>query len=465
MTDNLPARRADIVANKNLVQLTMEEMYRFAQGYARAGYIQGKTYNEVATPDDLFVRISAGQAIGLDPYTSVSEMYFVKGKLTMSTNLQLALAKASGKYEWRVEWGNSLMDLGIDKDELNAAGVTTAVAASWPNPKWCRFIVMDRQTKEELGVSIWSLLDSHRAGLLIPSNNGAISNHLKYPRAMMFNRAGSSAVAYFMPDATMIRMYDHGEIEGDVWDHTTKVTAEVEREDAEEEIQDADIVDEPEAPTSPEAVHVPTPREGDDPEAPIFKHAGEARVNPEDETSEQHYERTATGNAGAVAGEVLPGESSHEAMERMVAEEALDPAALGFAAEEFVAADPKGTARGFDPATEPPPPVVRPPGEPVEQPPAWATGDAEAQPTVETEAGEEKINAGRKGLLWVLVKRAQLTDGRRHEIWTEVTGQPHMERTPDRFFQALVDRLNAEAEIVETTTDDDGSGEESESGG
>lgn len=433
MSDNLPERAA-IVANKNLVMLDIEQMYRFAKGYAQAGVFQGVAYNTTASPEDLFVRISAGQAIGLDPYTSVSEMYFVKGKLTMSTNLQLALAKASGKYDYRVEWGDSLQDVGIDKDDLERAGVAPAEAASWPKPRWCRFTVYSEPGHEQIGQSLWTMLDSKVAGLLAASRNGEPSNHLKYPRAMMFNRAGSSAIAYYMPDATMIRAYDHGEVSGDVWSEQrgpSTVTAEVVQEPQpsssaagaaveEEVIQDAEVM--PDAGSTADA---PAPNDGQGESATS---AGEASVPEADEPlTEAHDE---------VTGEMREGESAVEAMERMVREEALKPEA-------------------FNPATEPAPAPVQPPGIKVGEGEDWREAQdvgplvESAGPTVETSEHVKTLELPRQKLLFALCRRANLTDARRYEITTEVCGQPHMDRVPDSAFQAMLDRLNAEVAMVE----------------
>lgn len=309
MSDNLPERRAAIVANENLVRLDIEQMQRFAIGYARAGVFQGDKYKP-ATMEELFVRISAGQAIGLDPYTSVSEMFMVKGRLEMSTNLQLALAKSSGKYDYRIEWGDLLEDAGVTKEDVLREGLELATVARWPKPRWCKFTVYEKDSGERtmIGETTFTLVDAHRAGLLLPSRNGEPSNHLKYPRNMLKNRAGSNAIDFFMPDATIIRTYGIGEISNEEWGPST-VTAEVVRDDpqpssaaagtaaAEEEIQDAEVMPDSED----EAVH--------------------------------------QASMDQVRGEMREGESAAEAMERMVREE----------------------AETFNPATEPPPPVVQPP--------------------------------------------------------------------------------------------------------
>ena len=298
MTDNLPVVRASLSANPNLTRLTFDEMQRFAKGFELAGTFEGKNYKP-ATMAELFVRIAAGQAMGIDPFTAVTEMYMVKGKLSMSTNLQLGLAKATGKYRYRISFG----DLPPEQAK-----------PEWPSPQWCKFVVYENEDGQwnEIGETTWSLLDSERAGLLKPSRNGEPSNHLTYNRAMLKNRAGSQAVNFFMPDATMVRIYDQGELPDDdrplsavtaTQTTSTATTTGVQgapgetHDVPEEEIQEADVVTESARPN-------------------------EARDD-------------------FVAGEVKPGETANEAMARMVGEEAQ-----GYP---------------FDPNTEPPPIVPEAP--------------------------------------------------------------------------------------------------------
>lgn len=117
--------------------------------------------------------------------------------------------------------------------------------------------------------------------------------------------------------------------------------------------------------------------------------------------------------AGApAAGEVLPGETANEAMDRMVREEALSE---------------------FNPANEPPPPVVQPP------------------PTVETTEQVDTISPAQIRLVQTLAGQAGFTDARRHEVLAEVAGTPHADRIPKRLMDAVVTRLRAE---IEANTDD-----------
>lgn len=397
MSDNLPKvhARAAIVANKNLVQLDIDQMWRFAQAYAQAAVFTGKGYNN-ASAQELLVRISAGQAIGLDPFTAVSELRFIENRLEMSTNLQLALAKANGRYDYRVEWGDSLQDVGVTAEMLAAASVTPQEAAGWPTPRWCRMTVFEiiDGKREHVGDSLWTLLDSHIAGLLRPTKSGKPSNHLKYPRAMLFNRAGSAAVGYYMPDATIVRSYGPGEIEG--WsEETRELAAQREAEAVEEEVEDAEVV-----------VEEPEPKAGrfdgvDAPNAPVSPTSGRVQDEPAapEPMTPQHDE---------VTGEMREDETVNEAMERMEREEALPADALPGAPEPEIEA-----------------------------------------PTVEVSPHAPTINTQRQKLLFALCRRANLTDQRRYEITTEVTGQRHMDKILESQFQAMIDRLNAEVAIKE----------------
>ena len=361
MTDNLPAVRASLAANQNLTRLPFDEMQRFAKGFELAGTFEGKNYKPATMPE-LFVRIAAGQAMGIDPFTAVTEMYMVKGKLSMSTNLQLGLAKATGKYRYRISFGD------LPPEQANP---------DWPSPQWCKFVVFENEDGEwnEIGETTWSLLDAERAGLLKPSRNGEPSNHLTYNRAMLKNRAGSQAVNFFMPDATMVRIYDQGELPDDDRGLSTVTATQV----------------------KPEAQDVPE------------EQIEEAEVVPE----------------GEAEGEVRPGETASEAMERMVAEE-----------PNVVAPEDEGVYP-FDPTVEPPPVAVEPP------------------PTVAMDDNVRTITPKQVSYAHVLARDAKLSDSDRKKIMLETTGVEHTDRIPFDKFQDFVAALVAIKPKPEVAADEE----------
>lgn len=126
--------------------------------------------------------------------------------------------------------------------------------------------------------------------------------------------------------------------------------------------------------------------------------------------------------APTIQGELHDGETAAEAMERMTMEEMRRRYP-----EEFAEVSVQAS---FDPATEPLPAPVAPP------------------PTVVMPDNEATISPGQIRLLWVLVKEAELTDERRHQITQEVTGQPHIERVPQSKMDALMTVLKLQGEIA-----------------
>lgn len=367
VTDNLPAVRASLSANQNLTRLTFDEMQRFAKGFELAGNFEGKNYKP-ATMAELFVRIAAGQAMGIDPFTAVTEMYMVKGKVSMSTNLQLGLAKATGKYRYRITFGD-LAEIGLE------------AKPEWPSPQWCKFVVSENEDGEwvEIGESLWTLIDSERAGLLRPSSKGEQSNHLTYVKAMLKNRAGSQAVNFFMPDATMVRIYDQGELPDDDRPLST-VTA-----------------------TQTTSGTATTGTQG----AP-----GETHDVPEEQIEEAEVVPV-----GEAEGEVKPGETANEAMQRMVGE------------EEAVIEE----GYPFDPNTEPPPVVP------------------EAPPTVVMDDNVRTITPKQVSYAHVLARDAQLSDEDRKRIMLETTGVEHTDRIPFDKFQDFVAELVSLANQIKRT--------------
>lgn len=367
MTDNLPERQRppELSANRKLTTLSVDEMIRVANGFWRSGVFKKGGRDNMAA-EELFVVILAGQEMGLGPAQAVMGISMIEGKPNMSANIQAALLKASGKYDYTVTWG-------YDEAMVDQHG------NPYPNPNWCE-ITVKMVEGEEIGTTRFSMADADRAGLLRASKNGKPSNYLVYPRNMLFARCISNAVAFFAPDSTMTRTYHEGEIGSDT------------------------------APPPPKL-------EAGQPAEPPSEHEAQQAI--EEAVPDAEVEVMPEGDA---AGEVRPGESSHEAMARMEREEAL----------------PDDT---FNPETEPPPPVVTPP-----QTFAGSEDPGPAEPTVETHEHEDTLTPGQMRLVHAKCGQLALTDERRREILTEITGEGHLDRIPRRFMDAILERLNAELE-------------------
>jgi hypothetical protein len=113
-----------------------------------------------------FVKIVAGQELGLGPLASVSGLNVIKGRVTFSANLLASMVKRHPSYDYRV----------------------TA-----HNERGCRIVFY--QDGEEIGTSDFTIEDAERAGL-------GGHNWSKYPKAMLFARALTQGVRWYCPDVT-----------------------------------------------------------------------------------------------------------------------------------------------------------------------------------------------------------------------------------------------------------------------
>lgn len=111
------------------------------------------------------VKVLAGQELGFGPIASMTGVYIVKGRVTLSANLMAASIKRHPKYDYRVR------DL---TDELA--------------------VVVFFENGEESGSSEFTMAMARQAGL---ANS---DNWRKYPRNMLFARAVSNGAKWFCPD-------------------------------------------------------------------------------------------------------------------------------------------------------------------------------------------------------------------------------------------------------------------------
>ena len=113
-----------------------------------------------------YVKVLAGQELGIGPMAAVAGLNVIKGRVTFSANLLASLVKAHPLYDYRVT-------------DHSATG--------------CRIVFL--QDGEEIGTSEFTAEDAKRAGL-------SGQNWSKYPKAMMFARALTQGVRWFCPDVT-----------------------------------------------------------------------------------------------------------------------------------------------------------------------------------------------------------------------------------------------------------------------
>lgn len=113
-----------------------------------------------------YVKVLAGQELGIGPMAAVAGLNVIKGRVTFSANLLASLVKAHPSYDYRV---------------------TDHSAQS------CRIVFL--QDGEEIGTSEFTAEDARRAGL-------SGQNWSKYPKAMMFARTLTQGVRWYCPDVT-----------------------------------------------------------------------------------------------------------------------------------------------------------------------------------------------------------------------------------------------------------------------
>lgn len=109
-----------------------------------------------------FVKIQAGQEIGIPPFAAMSGIHIIQGKPTIGAGLIASTVKGSGKYDYKV----------IEMTEKNCS-------------------IDFYQGKEMIGNSSFSIEDAKKA---------LTKNIDKFPKNMLFARAISNGVKWFCPD-------------------------------------------------------------------------------------------------------------------------------------------------------------------------------------------------------------------------------------------------------------------------
>lgn len=126
-----------------------------------------------------FVKIQAGQEIGIPPFAAMSGIHIIQGKPTIGAGLIASTVKGSGKYDYKV----------IVMDEKKCS-------------------IDFYQGKEKIGNSTFTIDDAKKA---------LTKNIDKFPKNMFFARAISNGVKWFCPDVFSGPVYTPEEME-----HTTE---------------------------------------------------------------------------------------------------------------------------------------------------------------------------------------------------------------------------------------------------
>ena len=175
--------------------LDLSESHRETLRKAAMLAAQSGLYAEcgIATPEQAFVKMIQGVELGIPPTRALNEIYIVKGRIQIGSGVLASLVRMHPVYDYRV-------------DEHSA--------------EVCRIRFTEKLsdgTREDLGVSEFTIEDAHRAGLV--RKGGVWEAH---PRNMLFARAMSNGVKWHCPDVTNGPVYVEGELDDPV--HARNVT-------------------------------------------------------------------------------------------------------------------------------------------------------------------------------------------------------------------------------------------------
>ena len=158
-----------------IVKFNVVETDTLSKHFCRSGM-----FKDAREESQCFVKICAGHELGFGPMQSMTGIYVVEGKVTLSANLMAAALKSSGKYDYRV------------------ARLTVHACA-------IEFFEGERS----LGMSEFTLEDAKRANLM------KSMAWQKFPRNMLFARAMSNGIRWYCPDFGCGPMYTPEELEAE----------------------------------------------------------------------------------------------------------------------------------------------------------------------------------------------------------------------------------------------------------
>jgi hypothetical protein len=137
--------------------MPVNDIMSMAKVFAESGM-----FTDAKAMGQAFVKIQAGQEIGVPPFAAMSGIHIIQGKPTLGAGLIASCVKGSGKYDYKVK-------------EMSE--------------KICS--VDFYQGSENIGNSTFTIEDAKKA---------LTKNIDKFPKNMLFARAISNGVKWFCPD-------------------------------------------------------------------------------------------------------------------------------------------------------------------------------------------------------------------------------------------------------------------------
>ena len=148
-----------------------------------AAIVKSGYFADAKDASQAIIKVLAGKELGLGPIASMTGIYIVKGRVTMSANLIAAQIKRSGRYTYTV------ISMTDEKVEIVFSEVRGTVAS-------------------EIGRSAFTKQDAITASLWQSSDPWK-----KTPRNMLFARAMSNGAKWFCPDIFVGPVYTPDELD------------------------------------------------------------------------------------------------------------------------------------------------------------------------------------------------------------------------------------------------------------
>lgn len=137
-------------------------------------FYQSGMFSDVATQAQAVVKILAGRELGLAPLESMTNIYIVKGRVSLQAKLIAGLIKKSGRYDYTIET--------LNDDECVIAFYEQQQGTD------------GQMQKVLLGKSSFTKADAAKAGIV---NKEVWKN---FPRNMLFARAVSNGARWYTAD-------------------------------------------------------------------------------------------------------------------------------------------------------------------------------------------------------------------------------------------------------------------------
>jgi hypothetical protein len=163
---------------KSNSQSNIQELMSMATLFAESGM-----FADAQKAAQAFVKIQAGNEIGIPPFQSMSGIHIIKGKTTIGAGVIASMVKGSGKYDYRVvESTDKICSIDFYQKTVTPEGPTNS---------------------EMIGNSTFTIEDARKAGT---------QNLDKFPKNMLFARAISNGVKFYAPDVFSGPVYTPEEV-------------------------------------------------------------------------------------------------------------------------------------------------------------------------------------------------------------------------------------------------------------